>query len=79
MIELHLDIKFKMKPWKKALAFSFLFYLIILFMLIVITTFILKRFNYMLVFLISGVYLTALTLSFRYMYKVFKKKFSSST
>jgi len=79
MIELHLDIKFKMKTWKKALAFSFLFYLIILFMLIVIITFILKDFNFKLVFLISGVYLTALTLSFRYMYKVFKKKFSSLT
>jgi positive regulator of sigma E activity len=75
MIELHLDLKFHMKPWKKALAFSFIFYLMILFILIVIVTFIRKHFDFKLVSIISGVYLTALTLSFRYMYKIFKEKF----
>ena len=79
MIELHLDLKFKMKPWKKALAFSFLFYLVILFILIVIVTFIKKDFDFKLVFLISAFYLTALVLSFRYMYRKFKAKFSQVT
>jgi hypothetical protein len=79
MIELHLDLKFKMKPWKKALAFSFLFYLIILFILIIIITFVGKKFNFRLVSVISVVYLTTLILSFRYMYRTFKEKFASLT
>jgi hypothetical protein len=79
MIELHLDLKFKMKPWKKALAFSFLFYIIILFILIIILTFVGKKFNFRLVSLISVAYLTALTLSFRYMYRTFKEKFAYLT
>ena len=77
MIELHLDLKFHMKPWKKAIAFSFLFYLIILFMIVVVVTFIKKDFDFKFVSIISGVYLTALTLSFRYMYRIFKEKFTS--
>jgi len=76
MIELHLDLKFKMKPWKKALAFSFLFHLIVLFMLIVIITFVNKGFKFSLVAMISGVYLTVLVLSFRYMYRKFKDRFT---
>lgn len=79
MIELHLDLKFMMKPWKKALAFSFLFYLIVLFILIVVITFMIKDFNFGLVSKISGAYLTALILSFRYMYRTFKEKFASLT
>jgi len=78
MIELHLDLKFHMKPWKKALLFSFLFYLIILFILIIIITFIQKDFDFKLVSIISGAYLTALILSFRQMYKIFKEKFTLS-
>ncbi len=77
-IELHLDLKFHMKPWKKALIFSFLFYLIILFIFIVIITFIKKDFDPKLVSIISGTYLTALMLGFRRMYKIFKEKFSFS-
>ncbi|GFO96772.1 UPI0003D1C28A related cluster [groundwater metagenome] len=77
MIELHLDLKFMMKPWKKALAFSFLFYLIVLFILIVIITFMKKDFDFGLVSKISAVYLTALILCYRYMYRIFKKKFTS--
>jgi hypothetical protein len=76
MIELHLDLKFNMKPWKKALAFSFLFYLIILFILIVIITFMKKDFDFGLVSKISAAYLTALILSFRHMYKTFREKFA---
>ncbi len=79
MIELHLDLRLHMKPWKKALLFSFLFYLIILFMLIVIITFMKKDFDFKLVSAISGAYLTALILCFRHMYKIFKKKFAPST
>lgn len=79
MIELHLDLKFMMKPWKKALAFSFLFYLIVLFILIVVITFMRKGFSFRLVSTISAVYLTALILSFRYMYRTFKEKFDSLT
>ena len=76
MIELHLDLKFHMKPWKKALLFSFLFYLIILFFIVVMITFILKDFDFKVVSMISGAYLGALILSFRYMYKRFQEKFS---
>ncbi len=76
MIELHLDLKFKMKPWKKALFFSFMFYLAILFILIVIIIFAKKKFDRELISMISVVYLTGLVLSFRYMYRVFKEKFS---
>ncbi len=77
MIELHLDLKFMMKPWKKALAFSFLFYLIVLFILIIIITFMKKDFDFGLVSIISAVYLTALILCYRYMYIIFKEKFTS--
>lgn len=79
MIELHLDLKFRMKPWKKALVFSFMFYLIVLFIFIVIITFMKKDFDTGLVGKISAVYLTALILSFRYMYGSFKKKFALLT
>jgi Ca2+/Na+ antiporter len=78
MIELHLDLKFHMKPWKKALAFSFLFYLIVLVILILIITFTGKKFNRVLVLVLSTIYFTVLILSFRYMYKVFKEKYSIS-
>ncbi len=74
MIELHLDLKFHMKPWKKALAFSFIFYLIILFILIIIITFVEEKFNRGLVLVLLAVYLTVLILSFRYMYKTFEEK-----
>jgi hypothetical protein len=77
MIELHLDLIFHMKPWKKALAFSLLFYLIVLFILIVVITFMKRGFSFRLVSTISAIYLTALILSFRYMYKTFKDKFTS--
>ncbi len=79
MIELHLDLKFRMKPWKKALVFSFMFYLIMLFILIVMITFVKKDFDSGLVSKISAAYLTALILSFRYMYRSFKKKFALLT
>lgn len=75
MIELNLDLKFKMKPWKKALLFSFLFYLIILFILIIIITFIRKDFDFGLISKVSVMYMGALILSFRRMYKNFKTKF----
>ncbi len=74
-IEFQLDMKFGIEPWKKALFFSFLFYLMILFILIIIVILIKKEFNSKLVSIISGIYLLALILSFRYMYKIFKKKF----
>lgn len=77
MIELHLDLKFHMKPWKKALLFSFLFYLIILFILIVIITFVKKDFDFGLISKLSAAYLAALVLSFRYMYKTFKARYAS--
>lgn len=77
MIELHLDLKFHMKPWKKALLFSFLFYLIILFILIVIITFVKKDFDFGLISKLSAAYLAALVLSFRYMYKTFKARYTS--
>jgi positive regulator of sigma E activity len=76
MIELHLDLKFQMKPWKKALLFSFLFYLIILFIFIIIITFALRDFKFGLVSIISAIYLGALTLGFRHMYRRFQEKFT---
>jgi hypothetical protein len=76
MIELHLDLKFKMKPWKKALVFSFLFYMIIFFILIVIITFMNKGFNFKLLSIISAIYLGALILGFRHMYRRFQEKFT---
>ena len=79
MIELHLDLKFSMKPWKKALVFSFLFYLIVLFVFIVLITFIKKDFDFKLVSMISAAYVTVLVLSFRFMYNIFKEKFASIT
>ena len=75
MIELHLDLKFKMKPWKKALAFSFIFYLIVLFILIIIITFIKKDCNFGLVLIVSAGCMITLILGFRYMFKMFKEKF----
>ena len=75
MIELHLDLKFHMKPWKKALFFSLIFYLIILFIFIVIITFALKDFNFGLVAAISVVYMSVLLLCFQYMYRRFDEKF----
>lgn len=77
MIELHLDLKFKMKPWKKALAFSFYFYLIVLFILIIIITFIHKDFNFGLVSIVSARYMIPLILVFHYMFKMFKEKFDT--
>ncbi len=76
MIELHFDLKFLMEPWKKALAFSYIYYLLIYFLLIVIVTVLIKNINLQLVSIISITYLTALTLSFRRMYKLFKSKYS---
>ncbi len=75
MIELHLDLKFHMKPWKKALLFSLFFYMIILFIFIVIITFMLKDFKFGLVAAISFVYMGALFLGFQYMYRRFDEKF----
>ncbi len=77
MIELHLDLKFHMKPWKKALFFSFLFYLIVLFILILFITFMKKDFDAGLVIKISLAYLTVLILSFWRMYRLFKETFAS--
>ena len=76
MIELHLDLKFNMKPWKKALFFSFICYLIVFLILMVSVTLIKKDINFKLVSIISITYLAALTLAFYYMYKIFKTKFS---
>jgi hypothetical protein len=75
MIELHLDLKFKMKPWKKALAFSFLFHLIVLFIIIIIITFIKKDFNFSIVLIVSAGYMIPLILGYRYLFKIFKEKF----
>lgn len=75
MIELHLDLKFHMKPWKKALLFSLIFYLIILLIFIVIITFLLKDFKIVLVSIISAIYLGAVFFGFRNMYGKFEKKF----
>ncbi len=77
MIELHLDLKFHMKPWKKALLFSLLFYLIILLIFIIIITFLSKGFKFGLVSIISVLYLGALFFGFRYMYRRFEEKFKS--
>lgn len=76
MIELHLDLKFNMKSWKKALFFSFLSYLVVFVILIVVVITIKKDIYFKLVPIISITYLTALTLGFRYMYKIFKSEFS---
>jgi hypothetical protein len=76
MIELHLDLKFHMKPWKKALAFSFLSYLIVLFLLMFIVTIIKKDIDLKLLSIISITCLTALILGFCYMYKIFKSRYS---
>jgi len=76
MIELHFDLKFLMKPWKKALAFSLLYYLMVLFLLIAIVTIINKDIDLKLVSILSITYLAALTLGFRRMYKLFKSKYS---
>jgi glycopeptide antibiotics resistance protein len=75
MIELHLDLKFHMKPWKKALFFSLLFNLIILIIFIIIITFMLQGFKFGLVAAISVVYIGALLLCFQYMYRRFDEKF----
>ena len=79
MIELHLDLKFQMKPWKKALLFSFLFHLIILFIFIVIITFMLKDFKFGLVSIISVIYLGVLILGFCHMCRRFQEKFTVLT
>jgi hypothetical protein len=76
MIELHFDLKFLMEPWKKALAFSYLYYILIYFLLIVIVIVLIKNIDLKLVSMISITYLTALTLSFWHMYRLFKSKFS---
>ena len=76
MIELHFDLKFLMEPWKKALAFSFMYYLLIYFLLIAIVTILLKDIDLKLLSTISITYLTGLTLGFLYMYKLFKSKYS---
>jgi predicted neutral ceramidase superfamily lipid hydrolase len=76
MIELHLDLKFLMKPWKKALFFSFFCYLVVFLILMVIVILIKKDIDLKLVSIISITYLAALTLAFHYMYKIFKTKFS---
>jgi len=77
MIELHLDLKLIMKPWKKALAFSFLSYFIILLILLVIVTIIKKNIDLKLISVISITYLAALTSGFFYMYKIFKYEFDN--
>ena len=79
MIELHLDLKFHMKPWKKALLFSLLFYLIILLTFIIIITFLLKDFKFGLVSIISVIYLGVLFFAFRHMYRRFEEKFKALT
>ena len=76
MIELHFDLKFLMEPWKKALAFSFIYYLLVYFLLIFIVSILNKNINLKLVSMISITYLVALTLGFRHMYKLFKSKYS---
>ena len=77
MIELHLDLKFQMKPWKKALLFSLIFYLVILFIFIVVITFMLKNFNFILVSIISFIYIGSLFFCFRHMYRKFEEKFKA--
>lgn len=77
MIELHLDLKFHMKPWKKALLFSLLLYLIILPIFIIIITFLLKDFRFGLVSIISVIYISALFFGFRHMYRRFEEKFKA--
>lgn len=79
MIELHLDLKFHMKPWKKALLFSLVYYLTILLIFIVIITFLLKDFKFGLVSIISVIYLGALFFAFRLMYRRFEVKFKALT
>lgn len=79
MIELHIDLKFLMKPWKKALFFSLLFYLILFFISIVIIKFILNYLTIRFLLIISVVYLGLLFLSFRNMYKRFEVKFRTLT
>ncbi len=75
MIELNLDIKFNLKPWKKALVISFFYYLIAL--IIVIFIFIIKlgEFNFKLISMIFGIYLIFLILTFHYMNKIFENKY----
>lgn len=77
MIELHFDLKFLMKPWKKALFFSILFYLILFFIFIIIIIFILKNFKIGFVSIISVIYLGALFFGFRNMYRRFEEKFKA--
>lgn len=79
MIELHLDLKFHMKPWKKALLFSLVYYLTILLIFIVIITFLLKDFKFGLVSIISVIYLGALFFAFHLMYRRFEVKFKALT
>jgi hypothetical protein len=76
MIELHFDLKFRTEPWKKALAFSFIYYLLVYFLLVVIVTVLNKDINLKIVSMISITYFAALTLGFRHMYKLFKSKYS---
>ncbi|CAG0957170.1 MAG: hypothetical protein MPEBLZ_00623 [Candidatus Methanoperedens nitroreducens] len=75
MIELHFGLKFRMKTWKKALAFSFLFYLIILFIFSIILTFTLTDFNYKVIFMFFASYMTLLILGFLQMFRIFKARF----
>jgi hypothetical protein len=74
MIELHFDLKFKTTPWKKALAFSFLFYLILLIVCIFVIISIKKDIDNKLLGIVFGACVSALILSFRYMYRIFKEK-----
>lgn len=63
-----------LKDWQKALMFSFVSYSIILFGLIVIITFALKDFRFLLVFGLSFVYMGAVIVLMIISVRIFKKR-----
>ncbi|WMW25442.1 hypothetical protein RE474_01595 [Methanolobus sediminis] len=63
-----------LKDWQKAMMFSFVSYLIILFGLIVVITFMLKDFQFLLVFGLSFVYVGTVIVLMVISIKIFKKK-----
>lgn len=74
-MELHLELKSKITPWKKALILSFLCYIILFCILIAMIAF--AGIDNRIILMISSGYMLVLISSFRYMHKKFKEKLVS--
>ena len=64
--------------WIRALGISFVSYMFILFVLIVVDTFHARDFDFGRAVVISGVYMTALLVYFAVLFVVFKRKIGAS-